>query len=154
MALHSDSNVHVPLPQWRCSLRMNGKFGGSSCLSGTLRVRRALTYWLYVVSCVSVNCPSSRINRKSVLEAEASRGGSRRYCRDNAPVRLLITWKCLHTSSYTRLILFSDSTCPSKYVLAIQSPENNDPVLFEMFLESQQLGYSSTARQVYTRRLE
>jgi hypothetical protein len=40
------------------------------------------------------------------------------------------------------------------YVLAIQTPENNDPVLFEMFLESQQLGYSSTGRQVYTRRLE
>jgi hypothetical protein len=31
--------------------RMNGKFGGSSCRSGTLRVRTALTYWLYVVSC-------------------------------------------------------------------------------------------------------
>jgi len=60
------------------------------------------------------------------------------YCRVNAPVRLnnmkMSTYVIIHQ------VLFSDSTCPSKYVLAIQSPENNDPVLFEMFLESQQLG--------------
>jgi len=31
---------------------------------------------------------------------------------------------------------FSDCTWTSKYVLAIQSSENEDPILFEMFLES------------------
>ena len=54
---------------------MNGKFGGSSCRSGTLRVRTALTYWLYVVSC-ECELPEFE-NQSGVLEAEASRGGSR-----------------------------------------------------------------------------
>jgi len=44
---------------------MNGKIGGSSCRSATLRERTALTYWLYVVSYVSVNRPGSRTNGKS-----------------------------------------------------------------------------------------
>jgi len=53
------------------------------------------------------------------------------YCRAIAPVRLLITWKCLCTASYIRFILFSDSTWLSKY-MSLQSNPPKTTILYSL----------------------